>query len=154
MFAGIRYCPIIPSNNISLFTLTDWKARKIQQQHSVAELVTNTDLSRDIFSAIIGYVTTENIPPKPKCARLGCNNFAAQNPDPRKRGGKYDHRTCNEPGCADRCAWHVNGVRCSGSRTSKFMFCNGKWCNHLHTGTQAAFWAEKKERENAKELFC
>ena len=146
--------PIISSNNISFFTLTDWKGTKIQQRHSVAELVTNMDLSRDTFSAIIGYVTTENIPPKPKCARLGCNNFAAPNPDGYKRGGRYDHLTCNEPGCADRCAWHANGVRCSAPRTLKRMFCGGEQCTTLYTGTQAAFRAEINERKLAKEMFC
>jgi len=71
--------PIISSNNISLYSPTDWNACKIRQSFTVARLAIDKFPSarQDISSAILGYITTKEIPPRPKCARLGCNNIAA-----------------------------------------------------------------------------
>ncbi|KAK1743701.1 hypothetical protein QTG54_005298 [Skeletonema marinoi] len=137
-----------------------WHAMRIRQESAVLKFVNDyiPSAHQDISSAILGFVTTNEIPPLPTCNRHGCNNIADQQPDPQRRRASISHcLTCNEPACANRCSWHVDGVRCRATkRSTRRKYCGGstgQYCNNLHTGGRASFTAERQEREAAGETF-
>ncbi len=130
---------------------------RIRQDYAVQQLANEYFHSADqnVLSHIHGFLTSDEIPSRPKCIRHGCTNISAPNPDARKRRGVgNDHETCNEPACANRCAWHSNGERCPLLRVKGRKFCGGtSGCTQLFKGGARQWEAEKRQRERAGEKF-